>query len=155
MHFMGKAELLKVPLFRQLFKKMNIPVDRKNKIAAAKSLAKATKDLQRGISIGVFPEGTISKQAPKMSSFKAGAFKMAIDNQVRILPVTFVNNYHLFPEKIKNGWAGRPGIAKIVVHEPISTVGMNSDTDVKALSKQTFDVIEGTLKERIKDYELL
>src|ERR1035437_9462085 len=81
-HFMGKAELLKVPMFRIFFWRMDIPVDRSSRIGSHKAFSRASDDLKKGISIAIFPEGTILNTAPKLHRFKNGPFKLAIDNQV-------------------------------------------------------------------------
>ena len=142
--FMGKYELLKWPLFRIFFKDMHIAVDRSSRTKAARSLMKAASAIDRGISISLFPEGTIPATAPRMKLFKDGAFKLAIDKQVPIIPITFVDNWRLFGDPEKPLSRGRPGIARAVVHPAIPTVGMATD-DVDTLRRLVHDVIEAPL----------
>jgi len=142
--FMAKAELLKVPLFNIFFKKLDVPVNRKSNSDAHKALLKAAEEIDKGNNMFIFPEGTISNEG-KLKSFKNGAFKLAIDKQVPIVPITFISNWKL----LQNGGffksLGRPGLAKIVIHEPISTKGM-TDENLVSLREQVRDLTLETLK---------
>ena len=144
--FIGKYELLRWPLFNMFFKGMNIAVNRGNRTEAAKAFMRAAKAIDKGASIALFPEGTIPFSAPRMKPFKDGAFRLAIEKQVPIVPVTFLNNWRIFgdPERLLS--RGRPGLARAVIHAPIDTTGMNMD-DVVALRQRVFDTIEGPLLE--------
>lgn len=142
--FMAKAELLKVPLFNIFFKKLDVPVNRKSNSDAHKALQKAAEEIDKGNNMFIFPEGTISNEG-KLKSFKNGAFKLAIDKQVPIVPITFISNWKL----LQNGGffksLGRPGLAKIVIHEPISTKGM-TDENLVSLREKVRDLTLETLK---------
>jgi len=142
--FMGKYELLKWPLFNIFFKGMNIAVNRTSHVEAHKAFLKAAQRIDEGACIAIFPEGTISPNAPEMIRFKNGAFKMAVEKQVPIVPVTFKNNYKLFgdPEILLS--RGRPGISNTVIHPHIETKGMTED-DLVSLRAQVFDVINSAL----------
>jgi 1-acyl-sn-glycerol-3-phosphate acyltransferase len=63
-HFMGKAELKKVPLFNQFFDRMNILVDRGSIMGSHRAFTRAASDLDKGISISIFPEATIPDCSP-------------------------------------------------------------------------------------------
>lgn len=142
--FMAKAELLKVPLFNIFFKKLDVPVNRKSNSDAHKALIKAAEEIDKGNNMFIFPEGTISNEG-KLKPFKNGAFKLAIDKQVPIVLITFISNWKL----LQNGGffksLGRPGLAKIVIHEPISTKGM-TDENLVSLREQVRDLTLDTLK---------
>jgi len=122
--FMGKAELLKVPLFKYFFVYLDIPVNRKSVTGSHKAFVDAGKKLDENISVVIYPEGTIG-HAGKLRAFKNGAFKLAVEKQVPIVPVVNLNNWTF----LENGGFfkshGKPGIPRIVVGEPISTVGMD------------------------------
>lgn len=143
--FMGKRELLKWPLFNIFFKDMHIVVDRSSRIGAARSFVKARNSLDQGISVSIFPEGTIPRTAPRMKSFKDGAFKLAIQSQVPIVPITFVDNWRLFGDPLDLFSRGRPGIARVVVHPFIETKGLN-DADLDNLRLRVYEVIDGPLR---------
>lgn len=143
--FTGKKEIKKWPLFHIFYTSgMNILVDRHNPTGSIKALREMYKEIDKGNPIAIFPEGTITKEAPKLSPFKVGAFAIAIQKQIPILPITFVSNYKL----LESGgiWKGRarPGIAEIVIHKPISTVGLNKN-NVNQLLKDVQSLIESSL----------
>jgi 1-acyl-sn-glycerol-3-phosphate acyltransferase len=144
--FMGKYELLKWPLFNIFFKDMNIAVNRGSHIEAVKAFRRAAEAIDRGTSIALFPEGTIPPFTPRMKPFKDGAFRLAIEKQVPIVPVTFLDHWRLFGEPEELLSRARPGIARAVVHAPIDTKGL-TEADLVALRRQVYEVIEGPLLE--------
>lgn len=147
--FMGKAELNNWPLFNIFFiKKMNISVDRGSRIAAARALVSAHKELDEGHSLIIFAEGTIPPFAPRLKPFKNGAFKLAIDKQVPIVPITFLRNWRLLQSsKLFKGKAG-PGFAPVVIHPAISTKGLTEE-DLVDLRNRVFT----TVQQPLLDYE--
>lgn len=142
--FIGKYELLKWPLFNMFFKGMNIAVNRSDRGGAAKAFRKAAQAIDRGTSIAIFPEGTIPAYAPRMKPFKDGAFKLAIEKQVPIVPVTFVDHWRLFGEPLELFARARPGIARVVIHDSLPTAGLG-EADQAGLRKRVYEVIEGPL----------
>lgn len=144
--FIGKYELLKWPLFNMFFMGMNIAVNRSDRGGAAKAFRKAAQAIDRGTSIAIFPEGTIPAYAPRMKPFKDGAFKLAIEKQVPIVPVTFVDHWRLFGEPMELFARARPGIARVVIHDSLPTAGLG-EADQAGLRKRVYEVIEGPLLE--------
>lgn len=144
--FIGKYELLKWPLFNIFFKDMNIAVNRGSHIEAAKAFRRAAQAIDRGTSIAIFPEGTIPVFTPRMKPFKDGAFKLAVEKQVPIVPVTFLDHWRYFGEPAELMGRARPGIARAVVHAPILTSGLG-EADVIGLRQQVYRTIEGPLLE--------
>ncbi|MDF2450282.1 MAG: phospholipid/glycerol acyltransferase [Bacteroidota bacterium] len=143
--YMGKAELMKAPLFKTFFKGMDIPVNRKSRVDPHKALARAAEEIDKGRSMVIFPEGTISSSGV-LKPFKNGAFKLAIDKQVPIVPIVNLNNWKL----LQNGGYfkshGCFGVARTVVLPPIETKGMTEDNLVD-LRERVRDLIYNTLKE--------
>lgn len=136
--FMGKYELLKIPLFKYFFVYLDIPVNRKSITDAHKAFSDAGKKLDEGLSVIIYPEGTIGEKG-NLRSFKNGAFKLAIEKQVPIVPVLNLNNWWF----LQNGGFfksnGRPGIPKIMVGNPIYTQGMTeADADKLKNKVHTF-----------------
>lgn len=86
--FMGKAELLKLPLFGYFFKKTSIPVDRSTYSGRKQALVEADKRVKDGYSVCIYPEGGIPPQEYLLRGFKAGAFKVAVDNNVPVVPMS-------------------------------------------------------------------
>lgn len=144
--FMGKKELGKVPLFNIFFKKFNILVDRNSISASHKAFVEAAERIDRGASMVIFPEGTIPHHAPKLKSFKSGAFRLAIEKQLDVVPVVFLDNWKMLADKKFFSHLARPGIARVIIHEPISTKGMN-ENDLLFLQNRVYHQIEDTLKE--------
>lgn len=147
--FIGKGELLKWPLFSLFFRTMDIPVDRENGKKAYASLQKAYDAIDRGECIAMYPEGTIPLSSPRMKSFKNGAFRMAIDKQVPIVPVTWQTNYKVMnnPEKIFS--PSLPHVVRVVVHEPVYPQG-SDESDLVALRNEVFNVINSALPEEAR-----
>jgi 1-acyl-sn-glycerol-3-phosphate acyltransferase len=144
-HFMGKAELLKHPVLKLFFQTIDVPVDRASKIAGYRALKKVEANILKGMSLILYPEGTMSVTAPEMGEFKSGAFKLAVDTQVPILPVTFLNNYKLMRGSgFKYG--SLPGTMRAYFHAPIETKGLSSAEDIENLSKYVFDLIDSKLE---------
>lgn len=148
--FMGKQEINKAPLFRIFFRDMNILVHRQSNVGSHKAFIRAAEEIDRGNSLFLFPEGTISAKG-KLLPFKNGAFKLAIDKQVPIVPVTFINNWKL----LQNGGFlkshGRPGIARVIVHKPIETTGM-TEKDLVNLRSRVHSVIQKALEDENRSY---
>ena len=95
----------------------------------------------------MYPEGRTSRLAPRLLRFKNGPFKLAIEKKVPVVPVTFLDNWRLFPNDGKN--YGKPGFTRAIVHTPISTDDLVIE-DTEALKQRVFRIIEDTLK---KEYE--
>tara|TARA_R110001592_G_scaffold138519_2_gene357869 strand:+ start:1322 stop:2077 length:756 start_codon:yes stop_codon:yes gene_type:complete len=144
--FMGKEELAKVPVFNIFFKKMNITVNRKSSMSGKRAMDRCANELDKGHSVVLFPEGTIPDNAPILGRFKAGAFKLAIDKQVPIVPITMTSNYKRLEMKGLFSGKASPGIAKVIIHEPIPTLGMKEE-DIPSLQEKVFDIIKTQLKE--------
>jgi len=149
-HTMGKAELRRVPLFRHFFDRMNIPVNRKSRKDSHRAFLRAAADIEKKISITLFPEGTIHHTGPVMGRFKNGPFKLAVEKQVPIVPITFMNNWLLLPDDFYRR-IGHPGIARIILHDPIPTIGMTED-DIDALKEKVYRVINAPIEERYPGY---
>jgi 1-acyl-sn-glycerol-3-phosphate acyltransferase len=143
--YLGKAELLKIPLFNQFFKYLDVPVNRKSITESHKSLQVCAQKLDEGLSVVIFPEGTISNEG-KLKPFKNGAFKLAIDKQVPIIPVAYLNNWKF----LQNGGFlksnGCFGIPRIIVGEAIETKGL-TEKDLPELKERIFKFVEGHLNQ--------
>ncbi len=142
---MGKAELRNVPMFNIFFRRMNISVNRSSVKDSHKAYKRARKDLSKGISLAIFPEATIPPFSPELGPFKNGAFKLAIEMQVPIVPITFLDNWRLFPDREKEKMLVKPGLSRIVIHKAIPTVGL-TENDANLLRDQIRDIIRDTLE---------
>ena len=134
--FIGKKELDKIPFFGSIYKRTMILVDRSSNESKKKVFEQTKKKLKSGVSIGIFPEGTVPNLDIELAPFKHGAFTIAIEHQVPVVPITFLDNKKLFPWTfggLLGGSKGRPGKLRVKIHEPIETKGMVKD-DRKELS---------------------
>ena len=133
--YMGKSSVKKIPLLGYMFAKLHIQVDRSDKNSRANAIVRSQKALESGRSLFIMPEGGIvSEEIPQMKQpFKDGAFSLAIEGKVPIVPITIVNLHKIMP-----GTTIRWGIPKVVVHTPISTEGKNIET----LKQEVYTVIQ-------------
>ena len=132
--FIGKKELEKIPIYGYIYKRTMILVDRSSN-ESKKQVFKQTKEkLNSGISIAIFPEGTVPDLEVELAPFKHGAFTMAIEHQIPIVPMTFLDNKKRFPWSfggLLGGSKGSPGKLRVKIHDPIETKGMSKDNRVK------------------------
>ena len=121
MHILYKAELNRLPLLARAFRMGGfIPVDRRNKEAAMRSIEAGAASLRQGNSFLIFPEGTRSRTAD-MLPFKKGGFIMAIKGQAPIVPIAVQGGR----DAMRKGSAiVRPVTVTISVGEPIETAGL-------------------------------
>ncbi len=143
---MAKKELGSVPLFNVFFKNMNILVDRQSIRGSHRAFVSAAKQIDEGVSIFLFPEGGILNNRGELCRFKNGAFKLAIEKQIPIVPITFLNNWKLFQNGVLTRTFARPGLSRVIVNKPIDTKGLTLD-DLVYLRQKVHGVIEGDLEE--------
>lgn len=145
--FMAKEQLARIPVFNIFFGTVDISVKRESKLDSFRAFKRALQLIDGGYSLVIFPEGTTSKIAPQMGEFKNGPFRIAIEKQIPVVPVTFLDNWHIFP--YDGTMLCKPGSARAIVHTPIETKGMTVN-DVERLKWEVQQVLEQTLK---KEYE--
>jgi 1-acyl-sn-glycerol-3-phosphate acyltransferase len=132
-----KKELRKVPALGIACEKVgHIFIDRSNTAAALNSINEAKSKVINGTSVIFFPEGTRSTGG-HLGRFKKGAFKMALDLQVPILPVTISGTRAILPT---NSFDLFPGRACMTIHPPIDIAGYN-DENIDALMARTRETI--------------
>ncbi|WP_192349475.1 1-acyl-sn-glycerol-3-phosphate acyltransferase [Algoriphagus sp. Y33] len=139
--FVGKASIRKAPLFGYYFKNLHIAVDRDRLKSRAETLKRTDEALNSGSSVIIFPEGGIfTKNPPEMIPFKNGAFRLAKDKQIPIIPVTLSYNHLILPDDGKLLLRWRP--AKMTLHEPLLPGKWDSEN---ALKEKCFQVIQSQL----------
>lgn len=140
--FVGKKELTKIPIFGFFYKRTCIIVDRENAKSRLAVYDEARKRLRNGLDVCIFPEGLVpDDQSIILSDFKNGAFRLAIEFQIPIVPITMYDCKKRFSY---NFFSGSTGKLRTKVHKFIETKGLtinNSDM----LKKQTFDLIYNEL----------
>jgi 1-acyl-sn-glycerol-3-phosphate acyltransferase len=111
-----KQELRKVPVIGIACERLgHIYVDRSNREAALASIDGAKQRIVDGTSVLFFPEGTRSRDK-LMRPFKKGAFRMALDLQLPILPVSIQGTREILPSDTLDLYPGR---ATMIIHPPI------------------------------------
>lgn len=120
--FVGKKELMKIPLFGFFYKRVCIMVDREDTRSRTGVYRRAQRRLQQGLSICIFPEGGVPEEHILLDNFKDGAFKMAIAHKIQVVPITFYDNKKRFPFTF---FSGGPGRCRAKIHSFIATEHMN------------------------------
>jgi len=133
--FLAKKEIYKIPFVAQAMDTVGIvKIDRKAGMSTHQAInAGVANAKERGFSLMVFPEGTRSVDG-EMKDFKKGAFRIAIDNHLPILPVVIDGTREANPP---HQWLIRRARARVRILAPIDTTGMTIREDVSGLLKDT------------------
>ena len=130
--YLGKKEVFKYPIFGYGIRMVGVvPVDRSNSPAAVESAKVATENLKRGKSYVVYPEGTRSKDG-RLLPFKKGAFMMAIDAGVPVVPISVSGATRIMP---KGQVKIFPSTVRLTIHEPIDTKEYTKETIAELMKK--------------------
>ncbi|MEK8179070.1 lysophospholipid acyltransferase family protein [Flavobacterium buctense] len=122
--FVGKKELSKIPLFGFFYKRTCILVDRKSSKSRMAVFERAQNRLKQGVSICIFPEGGVPDESVVLDEFKDGAFRLAIEHEIPIVPMTFYDNKRLFSYTF---FSGSPGIMRAKVHSFFETKNQSQE----------------------------
>lgn len=141
--YLAKKEVYKIPLVATAMRRIGIVrVDRERgsaihaEVNAGVAAAKA-----RGHSLIIFPEGTRSVDG-EPQTFKKGAFRIAIANDLPVVPITIAGTWEVWPPGAKM-W--RPGPVGSIVHDPIPTNDLELG-DIDRLRDQVAEVISSTYR---------
>jgi putative phosphoserine phosphatase/1-acylglycerol-3-phosphate O-acyltransferase len=139
----GKQELRWNPIFGPLFRAAGVVfVDRADSRKAIAALKPAVDALRHGRSLIIAPEGTRTP-TPRLARFKKGAFHLAMQAGVPIVPVVFRNALDALP---KHALVVRPATVEVEVLPPVDTSGWTKeflDAEIEAIRKKYLDVLEG------------
>lgn len=141
--FVGKKELAKLPLFGYFYKRTCILVDRNSAQSKKAVFDECQRRLNRGTSICIFPEGGVpDDETIQLAPFKDGAFRLAINHQIPIVPITFIDNKKAFPYIF---FKGRPGVLRAYVHPFVYTKNLDLNDKTK-LKQQVYNKILSKIK---------
>jgi putative phosphoserine phosphatase/1-acylglycerol-3-phosphate O-acyltransferase len=116
----GKREIRSYPVLGPVLALAGtVFIDRYNRADAVSGLLPAVEALQEGLSVAIAPEGTRSP-TPRLGAFKKGAFHLAMDARVPIVPIVFLNALDALP---KHGLVVRPATVDAVVLPPVDVSG--------------------------------
>jgi 1-acyl-sn-glycerol-3-phosphate acyltransferase len=146
--FVGKSEMENIPLFGYMYGKLHITVDRSSLKSKINTLKRSREAIDEGKSLIIFPEGGIvTEREPVMGRFKDGAFRIAIEKQIPVVPVTIPFNWIILPaDQFLLRW--HP--LRVIFHEAIPTVGLTLN-DLETLKKKVFEIIRTELEKQIND----
>jgi len=131
--FVGKKELTKIPVFGFFYKRTCIVVDRNSQKSRKEVFDRAQARLQGGTSICIFPEGGVPEdESIILDEFKDGAFRLAIDHQIPIVPLSFMDNKKRFSYTF---FSGSPGKMRAFVHKEVSTEGLTHEDKKEVKTK--------------------
>jgi 1-acyl-sn-glycerol-3-phosphate acyltransferase len=145
LQYIGKSEIAKIPLFGYFYKNNSVIVDRANKRNAYDAFLKAGEKLKKGINMCIFPEGGIPKEAVFLKKFKNGPFRLALEKNIKTIPITLPDNKSMFPQEY---FKGRPGIVRIKVHKAIDPNSL-TEKSIENLNTSVYNIIF----EQLKNYE--
>ncbi|WNM19711.1 lysophospholipid acyltransferase family protein [Flavobacterium capsici] len=118
--FVGKKELSKIPLFGFFYKRTCILVDRNSPKSRQEVFRRAQARLNQGLSVCIFPEGGVPDESIVLDEFKDGAFRLAIEHEIPVVPMSFYDNKERFSYTF---FSGSPGKMRAKVHHFFETKG--------------------------------
>lgn len=147
---LGKKELGKIPVLGAIVKTVCVMVDRSSVESRKKSVDKLIRLIKRGVSIFIFPEGTMNRTNLLLKPFYDGAFRMAVETKAPILPMVIINAGKLLPPG-----TGRvkPGTIYVKFSEPIVTEHL-TQKDVSSIKARAFQAMEQMIKDHHKEQSL-
>ena len=145
LQYIGKAELAKLPLFGYFYKNNSVIVNRENRRDSYAAFLKAGERLKHGLSMCIFPEGGIPKTDIFLKRFKNGPFRLAIEQDITVIPITLGDNKSMFPQEY---FKGRPGAVRVKVHKAIAPANLEEKT-IESLNTSVYN----TIFEQLKNYE--
>jgi len=144
--FVGKAELAKLPVLGYVYKRTMILVDRASANSRKAVFEQANQRIKSGRSVCIFPEGGVpDDENLVLTSFKNGAFILAIEHKIPIVPISFYDNKKRFSYTF---FSGSPGKLRVKFHKPIITENMIVSEDKNKLKKQVYDLLYEDLKNK-------
>ena len=139
--FIGKMQVNNIPVLGYIFKNLHIMVDRDSKESRKQTYIDSFNSIDEGYSIGIFPEGGIkTEKVPKMAPFKNGAFAMALEKQVPILPVSLLGAYKIMKGSFFINWSP----CEVVCHKPIYTDGFTTK-DIDKFRDKCYKILQSEL----------
>jgi 1-acyl-sn-glycerol-3-phosphate acyltransferase len=144
---LGKAEMVKVPIFGWIYRTAVILVDRGNTQARAKSVRALKAAVKNNISIIIFPEGTFNETNTPLKSFYDGAFRIAVETQTPIKPLLLVDTLKRL--HYKSVFSLTPGLSRVIYLEEIAVTNL-TQKDIPALKEKVHKIMADGLKRYVQ-----
>ena len=144
--FVGKKELANIPIFGFIYKRVCILVDRSSSKSRYQVFERAQKRIHQGLSICIFPEGGVPEEHIVLDEFKDGAFRIAIEHGLPIVPMVFFDNKKRFSYTF---FSGSPGRMRAKIYPIIETKGKTLE-DRNASKQQVCQLILEPLENDLK-----
>jgi 1-acyl-sn-glycerol-3-phosphate acyltransferase len=139
--FVGKKELVKIPIFGYIYRRAAVMVDRSSKKSRWGVYDRVDKQLSLGYSICIFPEVKYTDDTIFLNDFKRGAFKIAIDHQIPIIPMCFLDCKRKFPWYPRFGYPGQLRVKILKKMQPPKNISKLND-----FKEQVWGIIFNELK---------
>ncbi|OWY21471.1 1-acyl-sn-glycerol-3-phosphate acyltransferase [Sphingobacteriales bacterium UPWRP_1] len=140
----GKKEVENMPFLGYLFKRVCVLVDRKDPEDRRRSVEEVKRRAKHGLSVTLFPEGTFKDEPTEpLLPFHSGAFRIAVDLQLPIVPMVLINVRALLTN---NKLPMHPCTITCIYTPPIEVAGLTQD-DVPALKEMVFNRIRNLVIE--------
>ena len=148
--WMMKRQLVSIPLVGWACKKSHQVLVDKRSTSAVKATYKAARSiLSGGTSLTVFPEGARTFTG-HMGQFKKGAFALADELQLPVVPLTINGSFDVLPRMRKVPFVTWHRLS-LTIHQPIYPVGVGSD-NVQATMRQAYQSVMSGLEERYQGF---
>lgn len=135
---LGKIEMKKIPIFGWVYPYVVIMVDRSSLESKRKSMLILMQKLKEGISIFIFPEGKMNQSENTLLPFHDGAFRIAVETQMPIMPMVILNSRYIMP---RHEFQPRPGTITTKFLSPVYTKGLTLK-DIPKLKEQVYTMME-------------
>ena len=117
-HFVAKKELGRVPIFGPTLSALDmVYIDRSDGDGARRSIQRAAEFIKSGRKVLMFPEGTRARKAGLLQPFKKGAFHLALEAKVPLLPVVLLDSEKILP---KYSLAINSGTIRVFFCDPVN-----------------------------------
>lgn len=139
---LAKKEFIRIPVLGYIYKQVALLVDRSSPHSRSKSMRLMYRTLRHEASILIFPEGTFNETGAPLKAFYDGAFRLAINTQVPILPVLFPDTQDRW--HYSGWWKVTPGRNRAVYLEPVPVAGMTME-DLPLLKQRVYHAMEAAM----------
>ena len=147
--YLAKAEVLSWPVFGFIVRETLIPVKREKKESRSNSIDLMKKNILNGYSIVLYPEGGWKdensthpydiKSNTILNQFRNGAFRLSIDSQTQIVPISLCNANGIHSS---DTMLFKPGKVIINIHEAINPKDLSmNEEDISKLNKKCYSII--------------